>query len=107
MKPSSPLEDSLNESGNLIPEAAEQVGLPFDMVTLTALVRRLVPPRKPVSTIDEFCKDHKITKPHYYTLKKQGKGPREMKVGRRRFVTDEAAADWRRDREQDTEEGDK
>lgn len=99
------LEASLNEFDELIPEATEATNLPHDIGALVALVRRLVSGRNPVSTIDEFCKEHKITRPHYYALKKQGKGPREMVVGRRRLITQEAAADWRRDREQAAQVG--
>jgi hypothetical protein len=32
-------------------------------------------------------------------LKNAGKGPREMKVGKRVLITPEAEADWRRERE--------
>ena len=32
----------------------------------------------------------------FYKLKKQGEGPREMKVGARTLITLEAAAEWRR-----------
>jgi len=34
-------------------------------------------------------------------LKEQGRGPREMAVGRRTLISIEAAADWRYEREAD------
>lgn len=69
------------------------------------LLRRLVESiavAKPVMTIDEFCEDHCITRAHYYALKKQGKGPREMALGRRKLITQEAAAEWRKRMEKET-----
>jgi hypothetical protein len=35
----------------------------------------------------------------FYKMKKQGLTPREMKVGTRRLITLEAAAEWRAERE--------
>lgn len=57
---------------------------------------------KPVFSIAEFCEVHGFTRPLYYELKKQGRGPREMAVGRRRMITQEAAAEWRRRMEAET-----
>ena len=56
------------------------------------------PPRLTLSIL-EFCDAHGISEGFYYKLKKQRKGPREMKVGTRTLITFEAAADWRRERE--------
>jgi len=56
------------------------------------------PPRLAFS-IREFCEAHGISEGLYYKLKKQGLGPREMRVGSRTLITIEAAADWRRERE--------
>jgi predicted DNA-binding transcriptional regulator AlpA len=50
-------------------------------------------------SIDEFCDAHGISRSMYYKLKAQGKAPREMEVGTRRLISDEAGADWRRARE--------
>lgn len=50
-------------------------------------------------TIDEFCRAHKFSRASYFNLKKDGCGPREMRVGTRVIISREAAADWRRDRE--------
>jgi hypothetical protein len=52
-------------------------------------------------TIDQFCERNHQSVAGYYKQKKLGLGPREMEVGRRRFVSVEAEAEWRRAREQD------
>jgi hypothetical protein len=52
-------------------------------------------------SIDEFCELHRITRGFFNKLRTQGLGPRVMKVGRRVLISKEAAADWRRDREND------
>ena len=55
--------------------------------------------RPPVAyTISEFCLEHKISPAYYYKMRKFGLGPREMILGRRRLVSAEDAAAWRRDR---------
>ena len=50
-------------------------------------------------SIPEFCEAHGISEGFFYKLKKQGEGPREMKVGTRTLITFESAAEWRRTRE--------
>lgn len=50
-------------------------------------------------TIDEFCGAHRISRAHYFNLKKLGLAPREMRAGARVIISAEAAADWRRERE--------
>jgi hypothetical protein len=50
-------------------------------------------------TIDEFCRAHRFSRAQYFNIKKEGKGPREMRVGTRVIISKEAAADWRRERE--------
>jgi predicted DNA-binding transcriptional regulator AlpA len=54
-------------------------------------------------TIDEFCDAHDLSRATFYNLRKVGRGPREMKVGARRLISIEAAADWRRQMEEKTE----
>lgn len=51
-------------------------------------------------TVDEFCKAHRIGRATFYTLLKDGQGPRVMKVGTRTLISVEAAADWRVQMEQ-------
>ena len=47
----------------------------------------------------EFCDAHGISEGFYYKLKKQRKGPRELRLGTRTLITFESAAEWRRARE--------
>jgi hypothetical protein len=49
-----------------------------------------------VLSIAMFCQVHGISEGLYYKLKKQGRGPREMKVGARTLISFESAAEWRR-----------
>lgn len=53
----------------------------------------------PVETIEEFCKSHRISRGTFYNLQKAGIAPRVMRVGKRVMISAEAAADWRRARE--------
>ena len=47
-----------------------------------------VPPTPRLAlSISEFCKAHCISEGFFYKLKKQGEGPREMKVGARTLIT--------------------
>lgn len=46
-------------------------------------------------TIPEFCKAHGISEAFYFELRKQGRGPRTMNVGRRRLISIEEAQRWR------------
>ena len=55
-------------------------------------------PRLALSIL-EFCDAHGISEGFYYKLKRQCKGPREMKVGARTLISFESAAEWRRARE--------
>ena len=54
---------------------------------------------KPVMSVEEFCERHGITKPTYYKMRAIGREPRTIQIGRRRLITVEAAADWRREAE--------
>ena len=65
---------------------------------LAAVLPRPPTPRLALS-IPEFCEAHGISEGFFYKLKKQGEGPREMKVGARTLITFESAAEWRRSRE--------
>lgn len=47
-------------------------------------------------TITEFIDAHKISRTHFYLLRKENQGPRMMKVGRKNLISAEAAAEWRR-----------
>jgi len=66
--------------------------------------QRELPPRPETGagayTIKEFCAAHRLSEAMYFKLKTQNLGPREMAIGRRVAISIEAAADWRRQREQ-------
>jgi hypothetical protein len=47
-------------------------------------------------TIRQFCESHNISHSGYYELKKLDLGPTEMKIGRKKLISQEAAAEWRR-----------
>ncbi|MCC7203113.1 MAG: hypothetical protein IT393_10700 [Nitrospirae bacterium] len=47
-------------------------------------------------TISDFCESHKISRAFFYQLVKAGKGPLIIRLGSKRLVTKEAAAEWRR-----------
>jgi hypothetical protein len=49
-----------------------------------------------------FCENNGISESHYHTLKRQGKGPREIELGDRIIITPQAEADWRAEREAET-----
>ena len=51
-------------------------------------------------TIVEWCRRHGISIATYYNLKAAGQAPEEAVVRGRRLVTKEAAAKWRREREE-------
>jgi hypothetical protein len=57
------------------------------------------PPPTLALSIQQFCQAHSISEDFYYKLKRQGAGPREMRVGSRTLISIEAAAEWRRARE--------
>jgi hypothetical protein len=62
---------------------------------------RLPPIRGPPAaySIAEFCRAHRISQSMYFKMRNQGLGPREMAVGSRRLISQEAAAEWRKARE--------
>jgi hypothetical protein len=53
-------------------------------------------------TRQEFCDSHRISRAHYYNLKRRGLAPAETAVGGVTIITVEAAARWRRQREKAT-----
>ena len=72
--------------------------MPKPRTRLAAVLPRPPTPRLALA-IPEFCEAHRISEAFYYKLKKQGKGPREMKVGTRTLITFKFAAEWRCARE--------
>jgi hypothetical protein len=51
------------------------------------------------ASIPTFCRRHGISVAGYYNMRAEGKGPREAAVGKRKIITKEASADWRKERE--------
>ena len=51
--------------------------------------------QKQAYSVTQFCAVHSISRAMFYVLRKQGKGPRTMKVGRRTLISKEAAREWR------------
>jgi hypothetical protein len=49
--------------------------------------------------IKEFCKRNRISLATYHKIKKEGRGPREMSLGRAIRISIEAERDWRAARE--------
>ena len=60
-------------------------------------------PSRAAYSVNEFCKAHRISRALLYQMLKEGTGPRTMKVRGRRLISAEAAEQWRRDREAETE----
>jgi hypothetical protein len=78
------------------PKVAE--GKDFPVVSAQSRAR---PPPSPRAafTVPEFYAAHRISVARYYEIKKEGWGPAEMIIGRRRIISFEAAARWRAERE--------
>ena len=53
-------------------------------------------------TVPQFCGGYNLSRTHFYALLKEGKGPRLMKVGRRTLISAQAAADWCKRMEDET-----
>ena len=49
-------------------------------------------------SVGEFCEAHRISRAHFYNLRKLGLGPDEARAGDRVIITVEAAARWRKQR---------
>jgi predicted DNA-binding transcriptional regulator AlpA len=63
--------------------------------------RRRGPPPTPTHCFDipSFAAAFGFSEAFFYKLVSQGQGPRLMKIGRRTFITFEAADEWQRQRE--------
>ena len=57
------------------------------------------PSPKKAYTVNSFCRAHETSRTELYKLWRAGKGPRYFLIGKHRRITDEAAADWRREME--------
>jgi predicted DNA-binding transcriptional regulator AlpA len=47
-------------------------------------------------SVAEFCREHGISRGLFYSLLRDGRGPRVIKAGRRTLISHEAAEEWRR-----------
>jgi hypothetical protein len=50
-------------------------------------------------TIAEFCDAHRISRSKLYELWTAGAGPRFIRIGTKKIITTEAAANWRQEGE--------
>ncbi len=55
-------------------------------------------------SVDEFCHSHDICRASFYAALKSGRGPKIMRVGHRTLLSHEAAEEWRRRMEAETEQ---
>ena len=53
-------------------------------------------------SIAEFCHRHSISRTHYFLIRADGLGPREIRIGGKVLISREAAETWRREREHET-----
>jgi hypothetical protein len=58
---------------------------------------------KQAFSIQEFCEVHSLSRAKFYLLLKENLAPKLMRVGRRRLISNEAAAEWRKKMESETE----
>lgn len=58
---------------------------------------------EPSYTITSFCRAEGFTRPEYYKLKRNGRGPKEMRNGRCIRISHRARLDWQKKMEQPTE----
>lgn len=52
------------------------------------------------TSIQDFCAAHGLCRATFYNLKARGMAPKTMLVGRRRLVSTQSAAAWRRQMEE-------
>jgi len=45
-------------------------------------------------TVEEFCEMHRISKALFYKLRREGNGPKVLKIGTRTIITSEYNAEW-------------
>ena len=56
-------------------------------------------------SVSEFCREHNISRGLFYNLRRAGRGPRVMKIGRRTLVSHAAAEEWRQSIERTSNQG--
>lgn len=55
-------------------------------------------------SVTDFCSAHGICRSTLYALWRQGRGPTFFRIGKRRLISIEAAAEWRARMERNTAE---
>jgi len=55
-------------------------------------------------TIDQWCKNRKVSRAMFYVLDQRNQAPRTHFVGKKRLISDQADRDWLRAREDEAEE---
>lgn len=71
--------------------------LRFNNAEALPMIKREIPDAE---TISEWCESNRIGRSFYYKLKKEGRAPREIRIGAKVLISREASADWRRAMEQ-------
>lgn len=66
------------------------------MASATQAASAVAAAQKAAYSVDEFCAQHSISRPLFYVLRKQNRGPRIFKAGNRTLISAEAATEWRR-----------
>jgi hypothetical protein len=69
-------------------------GVSADTIETPPPIRGPPTPRLAMN-IPEFCEAFRISVDFYFKLKRQGQGPREMRIGKRTLISMEAANEWR------------
>src|SRR5215475_10797727 len=81
------------------PKAIEPIGLSEPDSSISVKTPPIRGPPLAMS-IRIFCALHGISEDMFYKMKRDGWGPATMKVGSRTLISVEAAAEWRREREE-------
>jgi predicted DNA-binding transcriptional regulator AlpA len=81
------------------PSIPDESSMPKILTQFAAVGPPPLPTPRLALSIPEFCKAYGISEGLFFKLKKQGEGPREMKVGARTLISLESAAEWGRARE--------
>jgi hypothetical protein len=59
----------------------------------------------PAYSVAEWCAAHRVARSYFYLLIAQGRAPAIYRLGRRVFISGEAAAKWRLEQQQASEAG--
>lgn len=51
-------------------------------------------------SVESFCEQFGISRSFFYKLRRQGKAPRTLTIGRRRLITPDAIAEWQANNEE-------